>query len=120
MTMTNNGEAGRGDDPILDQEMHWQQVAQRQYEPDRDGELTTAIVYAIADAQDIDPTELKTPPLYEIVDIAAIDDAFFGTNSENGSQQGMGTVKFQYIENLIKIKSDGWISVYESAETGLS
>ncbi|MFC5367250.1 HalOD1 output domain-containing protein [Salinirubrum litoreum] len=66
------------DDPNLDGDVRWQQVAQRLYESDHDGELTTVIVYAIADAMDVDPKEVTAPPLYEVVDVPGIEKAFFG------------------------------------------
>jgi hypothetical protein len=50
MTGREDGGTRSDDDPQLDTDTHWHQAAQRCYEPDRDGGLTTTIVYAIADA----------------------------------------------------------------------
>ncbi|WP_254524837.1 HalOD1 output domain-containing protein [Natrinema caseinilyticum] len=109
-----------GDDPTSGSDMHQTQVAQRHYESNGQGELTTAIVYAIAEAEGVSPREVKSPPLYESVDVPSIEDAFFGSDVAGGSRQGIGTVEFQYTNYLVKVRSDGWIQVYEQTETGLS
>ena len=103
-------------DPANDADTNWSQVAQRNYEPDGQGELTTTIIYAIAEAKDVSPTEVKSPPLYESVDVPAIEDAFFGPDTATESRQGVGTVAFQYTDYLVKVRSDGWIHVYEPSE----
>lgn len=105
------------DDPTSGAETHQKQIAQRHYEPNGQGELTTAIVFAIAEAEDVSPSEVKSPPLYESVDVPAIEDAFFGPDVAGASRQGIGTVEFQYTDYLVKVKSDGWIQVYEPTET---
>lgn len=115
--MTKSENSGTGDDdPRLDDNTHWQQAAQRLYEPDRDGGLTTAVVFALADAGDVSPNEVKSPPLYEVVDVAGIEQAFFGADNGEQSRQGTGTVEFRYNAYLVKVRSDGWIQVYEPSE----
>jgi len=104
------------DDPIGSAETHWSQVVQRHYEPDGHGDLTTAIVYAIAAAEGVSPSEIKSPPLYECLDVPAIENAFFGSGVSEGSRQGTGTVEFHYTDYLVQIRSDGWIQVYEPSE----
>lgn len=104
------------DDPTSGADTHWSQVAQRHYEPDGKGELTTAIIYAIAEAEGVSPSEVKSPPLYECVDAAAIEDAFFGQDVSEESRQGVGKVEFQYTDFLVKVRSDGWIQVHEPTE----
>jgi len=107
-------------DPANDADTNWSQVAQRNYEPDGQGELTTTIIYAIAEAEDVSPTEVKSPPLYESVDVPAIEDAFFGADVSGDSRQGGGTVEFQYTDYLVKVRSDGWVQVYETTDPNLS
>lgn len=109
-----------GDDPTSIADTHWSQLAQRHYEPNGQGELTTALVFAIAEAKGISPSEVKSPPLYESVDVPAIEDAFFGPDVADESRQGIGTVEFQYTNYLVKVRSDGWIQVYEPTEADLS
>jgi len=101
--------------PANDTETHQSQVAQRHYEPNGNGELTTAIIYAIAEAEGVSPCEVKSPPLYESADVPAIEDAFFGPDGDRESWRGTGTFEFQYADYLVKIRSDGWIQVYGSS-----
>lgn len=107
-------------DPTSGADMHRSQVAQRHYEQSGWGELTTAIVYTIAEAEGVSPSELNSPPLYECVDAAAVEDAFFGPDVAGQSRQSVGSVEFQYTDYLVKVRSDGWIQVYEPTETDLS
>ncbi|MFC6977259.1 HalOD1 output domain-containing protein [Halomicroarcula sp. GCM10025709] len=108
------------DDPISGADTDWSQVAQRHYEPEESGELTTVIIYTIAEVEGISPTEVMSPPLYECVDTAAVENMFFGTDVTGGSRQGVGMVEFQYADYLVKVRSDGWVQVYEPTETELS
>lgn len=105
-----------GDDPTSGADTHWSQVAQRHYELNGNRELTTAIVYAIAEGEGVSPTEIKSPPLYEIVDVPAIESAFFGRDVAGDSRQGVGTVEFEYHGYLVKLRSDGWIQISEPTE----
>ncbi|SDK35071.1 HalOD1 output domain-containing protein [Natronorubrum texcoconense] len=113
---SNNGRISGGE-PALSGDTHWRQVAQRHYEPDRDGGLTTPIVFAIAEAADVSPSEVKSPPLYETVDVAGIEDAFFGSSAGTAPRRGTGTVEFHYTDYLVKVRSDGWIQIYEPTDT---
>jgi hypothetical protein len=119
MTNRDNDKTDGSTDPERAEGTHWRQVTQRHYDPDRESELTTAIVFAIADAEGVDPSEVESPKLYEIVDVAAIDEAFFSPETGT-SHEGMGTVEFRYTEYRIIVRSDGWIQVYEPTETDLS
>ncbi|GCF13912.1 hypothetical protein Harman_18470 [Haloarcula mannanilytica] len=105
-----------GGDDFSSADTHWSQAAQRYYEPGGTGELTTAIVYAIADAQEVSPNELRGRPLYESVDVPAIEDAFFRPDGRGDSHHGVGSVEFRYTEYLVKVRSDGWVQVYEPTE----
>ena len=109
MTVSDDAETNAGDNMPFGQQENWRQVAQRRYEPDRDGGLTTAIVFAIADAEGVSPDNLHSPPLYDVVDVAGIERALFGSNSD-------GSIEFRYTKYLVKIGSDWWIQVYESTE----
>ena len=118
MTRNDDGGTGSEDDPSLDYETHWRQVAQRHYDPDEDGELTTALVFAIAEARDVPPEEVKVPSLYDVVNVPAIEDALLRPETQTESRQGTGTIKFRYTDYLVKVRSDGWIQVYEATEPG--
>ncbi|WP_458191018.1 HalOD1 output domain-containing protein [Haladaptatus sp. NG-WS-4] len=101
-------------------ESQWTQVAQRHYDPDHDGELTTALVFAIAEAKGVVPSQVKSPPVYECVDAAALEDTFFGPAVNSDDRQSAGTVKFRYTEYRVTVRSDGWIQVYESTDRNRS
>lgn len=92
---------------------HQTQVAQRHYDPDGQEELTTAIIYAIAEATGVSPGELKAPPLYEFVDVDGIKQTFFSLGNNGDSRQGTGSVEFPYMEYRVEVRSDGWVRVYE-------
>lgn len=106
----NEGEPGSAGDP------QWTQVVQRHYEPERDEELVTAIVFALAEAERVAPAELTSSPLYEHVDAAALEESFFGPSSADTARQGAGTVEFRYLDYLVTISSDGWIQVYDRTD----
>ena len=91
------------------------QLAQYHFEPTDNGELTTAIVYAIAEAEGINPLELQSPPLYDVIDAPALEATFFGPKAAGRHRHGVGTVEFHYLEYLVTVRSDGWIRVYEEA-----
>lgn len=107
------GGAMRDDDATGEAETEWRQTTQRHFDPDDGGELTTEIVFAIADARGVAPSDVTTPPLYECVDVPALESALFG----NGTRQGVGSVNFRYTDFLVTVDSDGWIRVAEQATT---
>lgn len=114
---TNGGSTS--DDTGDDVEDRWTQAAQRHFDPDQDGELTTAIVYAIAAAEGVSPSDVKSPPLYESIDASALQDTFFGPDVVGVDRQGIGTVEFRYDDYRVTVQSDGWIQVYEQTEPEL-
>lgn len=111
-TEAQSGVAER-DDPKLGTDESWLQVAQTYYEPAGDRELTTAIVTAIADAEGVDPMKLGPPLLYDVVDVPAIEQSFFGSRTGNRTRNATGATQFRYGRYLVKVRSDGWIEVFE-------
>lgn len=105
-----------GDGRSVDVETEWTQVAQRHYDCDTDGELTTAIVYTIADAMGVEPTAVRSPPLYECVDAAALDETFFGPGVADTARRSVGSVEFEYRDYRVTVRSDGWIHVTEPVD----
>ncbi|WP_440990770.1 HalOD1 output domain-containing protein [Haloarchaeobius baliensis] len=104
------------EDPSVDGGTEWREVAQRHYDRDTDAELTTAIVYAIADAMDVEPRTVRSPPLYDCVDAAALDEAFFGPSVGDSRRNSVGSVEFEYRRYRVTVRSDGWIQVAEPVE----
>ncbi len=104
---------GVGGDPELCRDTSWRQAAQRRYDPEVDGDLSTTVVFAIAAAEDVSPGDLDSP-LYDAVDVAGIEQTFFGPGDDD--RQGTGAVEFRYGDHLVRVRSDGWVQVYERSE----
>ncbi len=102
---------------VNDNNSTWTLVEQHHYDPAKDADLTTAVVFAVADAIDVSPLEVKSPPMYECVDLATLEAAFFGSDVV-GRCQGTGTVEFVYNEFIVGISINGWIRIYEPASNG--
>lgn len=126
MTKRDKGDGATSDDVAAERDAlasparddaHWRQVARRLYEPSRSGDLTTEIVYTIADAKDVDPTALKSPILYDVMDVAAVEDAFFEIDRQSDAPPGRARFEFRYAEFLVEVRSDGWIHVFEPTES---
>ena len=103
------------DDGPSDPDDEWMLAARTHYDPERDDELSTEVVYAVAEAEGVSPTELTAPPLYDAIDIAAVGNAFFGPDVRREPRKGVGTVEFRYADYLIEVRSDGWIRVCRPA-----
>lgn len=115
MVRSNSADVDR-EDPVRDGA--WRLAARRRHDPDAGGELATDVVFAIADAAGVDPTELRSPTLYDAVDVAAIEDPFFRTDSSGASTGTVtGSVAFRYADYRVTIDSDGWIAVDEPTRT---
>lgn len=85
------------DDPALGSDSSWVQVTQTHFEPDGDLELTTMIVMGIAEAEGVDPMEIRSSPPYEMVDVAAIKQSFFrtGTRGQYAECDWLHTIPIQ-------------------------
>lgn len=98
------------------QNAEWDLVEQKPFElEDTDG-LTTTIVYAVAEAEGIAPRHLKHPPLFEVVDTAALEAAFFGNHTNGRSHDPNSSTEFMYRDYRVVVRSDGWVQVYERNE----
>jgi hypothetical protein len=101
------------DDPTADPGADWALATQEQHDPDGERDLTTTIVYTISEAAGVAPRNLTSPPLYECIDVPALEDTFFGPG--DGARRGTGTVSFRYTGYLVTVRSDGWVQVFEEA-----
>jgi hypothetical protein len=93
-----------GDDPPGARD-RWRQVVQRRHDPAREFDLAATVAFAVAEAEGVDPTALDGPPLYESVDVAALEAALFGGDHVAGS------VTFRYAGYRVEVGSDGWVRV---------
>ncbi|WP_224333845.1 HalOD1 output domain-containing protein [Haloprofundus halobius] len=93
----------------------WTFATQAQYDPSDSRDLTTVIVSTIADAEDTAIVEIKNPPLYEVIDVAGIDDVLFDHSpiTQNGTNS---TVEFRYNDYKVSVETDGWVTVFRRFE----
>lgn len=117
MSPGSDDNTGFGDSRTADSDIRWSQVVQQHYEPDGTDELTTTIIFAIAEAEGVSPSEIQSPPLYTCIDAPALEDTFFGPDVTDKARHGTGTVAFRYTDYLVKVRSDGWVQVFEPTQT---
>lgn len=91
----------------------WELVVQTPFEVAKSDGLTTTIVYAVAEAEGIAPRDLKHPPLFDVVDISALEAAFFGNHDGDRVHDPNSSTEFMYRDYRVVVKSDGWVHVYE-------
>lgn len=65
------------------------------------------LVAAIADIEEVEAAEVGPPPLYDVVDAAALEDTIFGPETARTSRQGIVTVSFRYDGFTVEVESDG-------------
>lgn len=78
-----------------------------------DERLSSRLVAAIADHNEVDPTELS-PPLYESIDLEALDLLFDST--QGGRSRSEGRVTFVHDGLEITIDTEGSVDVTELDE----
>lgn len=114
MTVQNTQEGSLDCNLSIDIDAPWRQVSRNHYDAESSESLTTAIISAIADASAVSPTTLRSPPLYETIDLPALEKIFFGVGDSASVQASVGALAFRYADHLVELQSDGWIRVYES------
>ena len=88
----------------------WTFATQRHYDSEEPLTLTNVIIEAIADAEGVPFVEIKEPPLYEVVDAEALEEALF--NRPTASRESMGSsAEFHYNGYKVKVEADGWVTV---------
>lgn len=91
----------------------WELVVQRPVDPSEYGGLTSTIVSAVADAEGVRLTDVEDPPLYEVLDTAALEAAFFSSGDPRYLYDADVSTEFMYRDYRIVVRSDGWVLVYE-------
>jgi hypothetical protein len=79
----------------------WVEVARRDYDPEGDFDLTSAVVSAVADAAGVDPTLPDWPPLGDSVDVAVFESSLLGEEEPNRSAE------FCHVGDQVMVDSDG-------------
>ncbi|WP_255171297.1 HalOD1 output domain-containing protein [Natrononativus amylolyticus] len=97
-----------GNRPVADAQAH--------YDHDDPQDLTTTIIFAVADAEGVEPPDIKTPPLYDSVDTVAVEEALFGPAARRENHTGDESLTFSYRGHEITVRSDGWVFVGAEAD----
>ncbi|QZP39556.1 HalOD1 output domain-containing protein [Halobaculum magnesiiphilum] len=103
-------------DPTTGKQTEYHVVEQRAYDPADGSDLTTVIIEAVATADGVEKTSIREPPLYEVVDIAAVKDALFGGTEPNIRGATGSSFDFEYRRYRITVRGDGWVQVAEPAQ----
>ncbi|MCU4753009.1 hypothetical protein OB919_13655 [Halobacteria archaeon AArc-curdl1] len=90
---------------------------QAHYDHDGEQDLTTTIIFAVADAEGVEPPEIKTPPLYDYVDTVAVEEALFGPAARRQNHTGTEELMFSYRGHEITVRSDGWVFVQTTGDS---
>lgn len=94
----------------------WELITQAPFGPSESQGLTAAIVYAVADVEDVAPKEIRSPPLYEVIDTGALEAAFFTSDEETYSNNPLSSTEFMYRGHRVVVRSDGWVLVHERVD----
>lgn len=98
------------------EEAKWELEIQVPFDAGEQHDLTSAIIVGVARTEDVSPTDIKQPPLYQILDVAALEEAFFGSDNIGQRSDNFRSVEFMYRGHRIVVRSDAWVQVYRSAE----
>lgn len=104
-----------GEEPIRWSDLR--QVRNYQYDSMQAGELLLVLTAAIAAAEDVSVREVPGPPLWETIDIGALEKTLFGDTDTPPSQAVGGVVTFRYHDYVVVVSSDGSIELYEPSDT---
>lgn len=119
---TDDRDDNRMDAPTADatsavpEDADWDLALQVPFDEDGDHDLTSSIVLAISEAEGVPPMDVKEPPLYEVLDVAALEAAFFGSDTVGQSSSGHHSVEFMYRSHRVVVRSDAWVQVYDPKE----
>jgi hypothetical protein len=101
------------DETTRQDDAEWQVVEQGAYDRAKSFDLTAVIVEAVAAAEGVDVTDIGAPPLYDVVDVSAIEDSFFGPSVTGECRDSLGSVDFEFRGFRVTVRSDGWVQVAE-------
>lgn len=98
------------------QEAEWVQVSQAPFDEGSPDELTVTIIELVADAEGISSRDVKSPPLYDTVDTAALEAAHSGSERRGQARESTASTEFVYRGFRVVVQSDGWVRLYERVE----
>lgn len=86
-------------------------VVEEKYDPATDQSIAECIIMALADAEDVPPTAL--PPLYDAIDLEAVEQLF----ERHTGLAGTGAfLSFQYERWNVFVRADGRIQICDGTE----
>ncbi|WP_306052992.1 HalOD1 output domain-containing protein [Natronococcus wangiae] len=94
----------------------WQTVVQAHYDHDDRHDLTTTIILAIAEAEGVPPTAIKSPRLDDLIDVPAVEEALFDARTDTQEIDREESFTFRYSDYQVRIQSDGWVLVSAPVE----
>lgn len=97
-------------------DVEWELATQVPFDEGETHDLTSAIVAGVAETEAVSPLDVKDPPLYEVLDVAALEEAFFGSSIAVERSDDLRTVEFMYRGHRIVVRSDAWVQVYRPAD----
>lgn len=101
------------DESVAPDSGEWHQATRTQYDPSRDDELGTEVVFAVADAKGVDPLDTdQLPVLHDVVDTEYLEQTLVAPTSPAGIDDSRRHVSFEYADVLVTIENNGWITVY--------
>lgn len=97
-------------------EAKWEMAVQKPVDDDQPGGLTTTIVYAVAEAEGVEPVDVKNPPLFDVIDAAALEATYFRSDGVSRTEDGQSTTEFMYRDHRVVVRSDGWVFVHDRVD----
>lgn len=94
----------------------WRLENQVPFDDDGSHDLTSAIIAAVAEAEGVAPSEIKAPPLYDVIDVAALEAAFFGPATNERADHVHRLAEFMYRGHRVVVRSDAWVQVFSAAD----
>lgn len=104
------------DRTAVPEDTEWWLATQVPFAEEAKNDLTSAIIGAVAETEGVSQREIKEPPLYEVLDVAALETAFFASDTVGQSSDALRTVEFMYRGHRIVVRSDAWVQIFEKGE----
>lgn len=89
------------------------QIQKRQFDPNDDNELIAMLIEMVATAEGTSTEALTSAPLYEAVDIEALERVLFESPKRTTSPAVNGVVAFRYHDYVVTLSGDGCIELYQ-------
>lgn len=93
-------------------DVEWELANQVPFDEGESHDLTSAIVVGVAETEGVSPLDVTDPPLYEVLDVAALEDAFFGSSIASRRDEDLRSVEFMYRGHRVVVRSDAWVQIY--------